>query len=125
MAITTPLSTPRLIGPHMAISANMNSIGLTCHMRRRAARSMRLSAVAARMAPSAAIGRMRSAEPRNSSVATRVAAAEHPEAALTEPWSDQRRFAVPRRRGVAQAGLSKRRSCTAAHNAAPSASTVE
>ena len=64
MAITTPFSTPRLIGPHMAISANTNSIGLTRQMRRSAARSIRLSAVAARMAPSAAIGRTRSAGPR-------------------------------------------------------------
>ena len=59
--MTTPFSTPRPIGPQSAISAKTNSIRLMRQISRSAARSIRLSAAATRMAPSAGIGRMRSA----------------------------------------------------------------
>ncbi|MCY1229060.1 hypothetical protein D9M72_414110 [compost metagenome] len=75
MAMTTPFKTPRPIGPHKAIRAKTNSIRLTRHMRLRPSRSIKLSAVAARIAPNAAIGRMRRTLPRNTSTAMRVAAA--------------------------------------------------
>ena len=54
--MTTPLRTPRPIGPHIAMSAKTNSMRLMRQICLRAARSIRLMAVAARIAPSAGIG---------------------------------------------------------------------
>ena len=61
IATRTPLSTPRLIGAKSAIIAKTNSIRLMRQISRSAGTSIRLSAAAIRMAPSAGIGRMASA----------------------------------------------------------------
>ena len=71
----TPLRTPRPIGPSSAIIAKANSMRLTRQSCLRAAISIRLMAVAIRIAPSTGIGMIFRAGARKTRVAIKVAAA--------------------------------------------------